>query len=34
MVQVRVTIKIDFVRGFLDMELLNDESKSLISTNW
>ena len=28
------TIKIHFVSGFLDIELLNDESMSLVSTNW
>ena len=27
------TIKMDFVSGFLDVELLNDKSKSLVSTN-
>ena len=34
MAQVHTTIFVDFVIGFLDMELLNDESKSLVSTNW
>ena len=34
MVQIRAAIKIDHLSGFLGMELLKDESKSLFSTNW
>jgi len=32
-VQICPAIKIDYSGDFLDMELLKDESKSLISTN-
>ena len=30
----RAAIKTDYLRGFLGMELLKDESKSIFSTNW
>ena len=33
MAQIHAAIKIDYLSGFLGMELLKNESKSLFSTN-
>jgi len=33
-VQIRAAIETDYLSGFLDMKLLKDESKSLVSTKW